>query len=499
MHAFAAIAENCPDNLYYMTRHDRPRLDPADDLTAAANVDISAAIAPLLDQRYRSPIVRPSKAVDVAARIDQSFPSAGEPLESLVEQITAAFDSYPRRNTHPGFFGWVAPSGMPSDPLAHAMVAALNENLCAYWASPVGTMIEKSVVRWLADLSGFPPGAGGVFTSGGSLSNLAGIASAIARRYGRDYRDRGLCRLVGEDLPVVLCSDAVHFSVRNAVALLGMGTDSLVAVDTDDNFCMSAQSLDKALREHSNVVCVVATAGTTNTGAIDPLDDIAALCRQHEVWLHVDAAYGGGGLMCADLQPRFRGIEQADSLVLDMHKWFFQSTCGSLVLYRDPQWARQIFYETSDYLPSTEDLTAEQHAFFHYSPELTRRFRALPFYLSMRCYGLDRLGRNALHNVRCAEYLAALIRDHDELELIIAPQLTILCFRYLPKNRDDAETDRINSLIRDRIQLGGEYLMSATRVRGRPVLRVCIINHATRAEHVEGLLESVLRIGRELR
>ena len=202
--------------------------------------------------------------------------------------------------------------------------------------------------------------------------------------------------------------------------------------------------------------------------------------------------------MSAELQPRYRGIERADSVVMDMHKWFYQSLGGSLMLYRDPQWARLAFYETSDYLTSSATPAPEEHAFFHFAPELSRRFRALPFYLAMRCYGLDRLGRNALHNVQCAEYLAALIRQQEELELIVAPQLTILCFRYRPAGRDEAETDRINSAIRDRIQLEGDYLMSATRVHGRPVLRVCIINHATRAEHVEGLLDSVLRIGRDL-
>jgi len=481
-----------------MTSPTRPRLEPADDLTAPSSIDISAAIAPLLEQRYRSPIVRPSKAADVAALIDETLPHQGQPLESLVENICNTFESYPRRNTHPGFFGWIAPSGLPSDPLAHAMVAALNENLGTYWASPVGTMIEKAVIRWLAELAGFPAQAEGVFTSGGSMSNLAGIASAIAKRYGRDYREQGLCRLARDETPVVLCSAAAHFSVRTAMAILGLGIESLVAVDTDEKFRMSADKLDRALRDQPNVICVVATAGTTNTGAIDPLEDIADLCRQHDVWLHVDAAYGGGGLMSADLQPRYRGIERADSVVMDMHKWFFQSLGGSLLLYRDPQWARRVFYETSDYLTSSAAPAPEEHAFFHFAPELSRRFRALPFYLAMRCYGLDRLGRNALHNVQCAEYLAALIRRQEELELVVAPQLTILCFRYRPAGRDAAETDRINSAIRDRIQLEGNYLMSATRVNDRPVLRVCIINHATRAEHVEGLVDSVLRIGREL-
>ena len=208
--------------------------------------------------------------------------------------------------------------------------------------------------------------------------------------------------------------------------------------------------------------------------------------------------WAAGGLMSAELRPRYRGIELADSVVMDLHKWFFQSLGGSLLLYRDASWARQLFFETSDYLPSAEEPTPEQHMFFHIAPELSRRFRALPFYIAMRCYGIDRLGRNALHNVQCTEYLADLVRQQEELELIVAPQLCILCFRFKPADFDDTEIDRINSEIRDRIQLEGDYLMSATRVHDRPVLRVCIINHAIRAEHIEGLLASVLRIGRSL-
>lgn len=481
-----------------MTRSPRPQLAPADDLTEAADIDISKAIAPLIEQRYRSPIIRPSKAADVAALIDESFPEGGESLEQLVTQITNATDHYPRRNTHPGFFGWIAPSGLPSDPLAHAMVSVLNENLGGYWASPVGTTVEKTVIRWLADLAGFPQQSEGVLLSGGSISNMAGMASALAKRFGPEYREKGIGAFSKTTAPVIFCSRAAHFSIRRAAVMLGIGTDNIIAIDTDDEFRMRVDRLDEALQQQQNVVCVVASAGTTNTGAIDPLEEIAALCQAHEVWLHVDAAYGGGGLMSEELRPRYRGIEQADSVVMDMHKWFFQSLGGSLLLYRDANWARQLFFESSDYLHAAAESTPEHYMFFHIAPELSRRFRALPFYLAMRCYGIARLGRNALHNVHCAEYLADLVRQHDELELIIAPQLSILCFRFKPAGLDNAEIDRINSEIRDLIQLEGDYLMSATRVHERPVLRVCIINHATRAEHIEGLLESVLRIGRSL-
>jgi glutamate/tyrosine decarboxylase-like PLP-dependent enzyme len=476
----------------------RPQLDPADDLTTPVTIDLNSVVSDLQRQRVLAPIVRASKAADVEKLIDQSFPCGGDSLEQLAEQIRNANERYPRRNTHPGFFGWVAPSGLPSDPLAHAMVGALNENVGGYWASPVGTTIEKTVIRWLADLADFPQQSQGVILSGGSMANMCGIASACAKRFGVEFRSRGLAAFSGGSPPVIICSQAAHFSIRRAAVMLGIGTDNIISVATDDQFRMRVDALEAAIAEHDNIICVVASAGTTNTGAIDPLPEIADSCARHGLWLHIDAAYGAGGLMSAELRPRYHGIERADSVVMDMHKWFFQSLAGSLLLYRDPQWARQLFTESSDYLRMNQDDSPEQFAFFSISPELSRRFRALPFYLSMRHYGIERLGRNALHNVRCAEYLAALVRAEADLELVAAPQLSILCFRFRPDGLQDAEVDRLNTEIRDRIQQQGDYLISPTLMNGRPVLRVCIINHATRAEHVEGLLDSILRIGRDL-
>jgi len=481
-----------------MHSSSRPQLDPADDLTDAVQIDINTAISDLQRQRTASPILRPSRETDITALIDQDLPWDGHSLEQLVAQITRATDRYPRRNTHPGFFGWIAPSGLPTDPLAHAMVSALNENVGGYWASPVGTTVEKTVIRWLADLLDFPQQSQGVFLSGGSMANMCGIASACTKRFGAEFRSRGIAACSTRSTPVIISSQAAHFSIRRAAAMLGIGTDNIVAVETDAQFRMRVDALEAAIAEHDNIICVVASAGTTNTGAIDPLPQIADLCAAHDIWLHVDAAYGGGGMMSAELRPRYRGIDRADSIVMDMHKWFFQSLGGSLLLYRDPDFARQLFTENSDYLRMNEDDSPEQFAFFSISPELSRRFRALPFYISMRHYGIDRLGRNVLHNVQCAEYLADLVRAQRDLELVAAPQLSILCFRFRPPGMDDTEVDRLNAEIRDRIQLQGDYLISPTQVNGRVVLRVCIINHATRAEHVEGLLDSILRIGRQL-
>ena len=207
-----------------MPRPSRPQFDPADDLTTAVNIDLNSALADLQRQRTASPIIRPSKAADVEKLIDQSYPHGGDSLEQLVRQISNATERYPRRNTHPGFFGWVAPSGLPSDPLAHAMVSVLNENVGGYWSSPVGTTIEKTVIRWLADLVEFPQQSQGVFMSGGSMANMCGIASACARRFGAEFRSRGLAAFSGSSAPVIICSQAAHFSIRRAAVMLAIVT-----------------------------------------------------------------------------------------------------------------------------------------------------------------------------------------------------------------------------------------------------------------------------------
>ena len=197
----------------------RPRLDPADDLTGPASVDIDATVAALDRQRQLSPIVRPSRASEVEALLGTGFPQGGESLEELAGQIIRASERFPRRNTHPGFFGWVAPSGLPSDPVAHAMVASLSENVGGYWSSPVGTTVERTVIAWLAGLAGFPEAAEGVILSGGSIANLTGMASALRRALGPDYRSRGLAAASAGAIPVVICSRENHFSVRRAAVI----------------------------------------------------------------------------------------------------------------------------------------------------------------------------------------------------------------------------------------------------------------------------------------
>jgi glutamate/tyrosine decarboxylase-like PLP-dependent enzyme len=286
--------------------------------------------------------------------------------------------------------------------------------------------------------------------------------------------------------------------VQRAAGMLGLGTDNVVSIEIDDQFGMRPDALEQAIAQHSCVVCVVASAGSTTTGSVDPLNRIADICHNAGIWLHVDAAYGGAGLLSAELKSLYRGIERADSITMDLHKWFYLAFDGSVLLYRQPQVARKLFYEQSDYVQFPIDGPPEQHMFFHLSPELSRRFRALPTYMMFRHYGADRIGRNIWHNVQCARYLAELVRQDREFELILEPQLSICCFRYAPAGLSVTTVDQMNIEIRDQIEASGDFFMSPTNIHSRPVLRVCIINHATRARHIDDLMCSLREIGRRL-
>ncbi|MGU9957505.1 MAG: pyridoxal phosphate-dependent decarboxylase family protein [Arenicellales bacterium WSBS_2016_MAG_OTU3] len=478
-----------------MTKPKPPILDPAQMIPLTLEQDITSVLEPLIKARTQAPIVRHSKYQNLQTLLPDDMPATGIPLDEVITEIRSLTDEHCRRNTHPGFFGYVASSGLPTDPLAHAMSATLNQNVVGYPGSPAGATMERTLVNWLKLQLGYPATAEGLLLSGGSIANTTAIAAALSKKFAADYRTKGLIRCAGSKRPKIICSQDVHFSVQRAAALLGIGTENIVTIGVDEQFRMRTDLLSKTLSQIDCPVCVIASAGTTLTGAIDPLDEIAELCAQQDVWLHVDAAYGGGALLCAELLPLFKGIEKANSVSMDLHKWFFMSLDGSMLLYRDPASARAMFYENSDYVTFPIDGPPEQHMFFHLGPELSRRFRALPFYMAFRHYGAKRLGRSVLHNVECAQYLAKLVNANPDLQLVAEPQLSICCFRFRPTGLDEETIDQINKKIRSQIEKEGEVFMSETNVNGRPVLRVCIINHGSRAEHIELLLERVLKIG----
>jgi len=325
----------------------------------------------------------------------------------------------------------------------------------------------------------------------------------LAHRFGPQYREKGLVNMLkpGEK-PIVICSAATHFCIQRAAGMLGVGVNNVIPIQGDDKFSMRLDILKEVLDANPCVVCVVANAGSTTTGAIDPIDEIADLCESRNIWLHVDAAYGGSALMSPELAPLFKGIERADSVTMDLHKWFFMSYDCSAIVYKDPKYVNSLFNEQSNVVKELSiDTFASAHCFFNLGPELSRRARCLPVYIAFRHYGVDRMGKNVLYQVNCAKYLAALADEDPEFEVVTRPKLSIITFRMRPVNLRDEESnsmvDALNAHIRERLETEGNYFLSGTKVEGRPVLRVCIVNHNARAKNIKALFEEVKKIGNE--
>ena len=480
-----------------------PRLASEFEITAPMDCDIDAIIAPILAKSTESPIVNlvPASALD--GRLSAHLPEKAAPLEEILQEMESVVVSHSRRNAHPGFYGYIAGPGLPTDPMAHAFIGALNQNVIGYPGAPGATTVEQTVIGWFRQLAGLPDTAEGAIVSGGSVGNLSALTVALYSALGLEYIRAGLASYT-EAKPVIIVAQTTHFCIQRAAVVLGLGAEQVVVVEHDENFRMRADSLQKTLQscrdKRLKPVCVVASAGTTVTGSIDPLDAIADICEHNDVWFHVDAAYGGAGLWSPELRPRFKGIERADSVCMDLHKWFYLAFDGSVLLFRQPELARHVYYTRSDYVQFPKQGTPEEYMFFHFSPELSRRFRALPAYVAFRYYGGDKLSRNIYHNHECAMYLARLVEQDPDLELICEPDLSICCFRYNPTQlQAEHETvDQLNVKIRQKLQEEGDFLLSPTDVGNRPVLRVCIVSYTTRAQHMETLVHRVKAIGKAL-
>ncbi len=469
---------------------------------ASGSVSIDRLVEEVLSCSQQSPLLRTGTARQVDSFLSPELPTAGVPLQTAIDELIGSAGTYYRKNAHPGMFAYVASPGLPTDPLAHALTAALNQNVTGYANAPGATVVERHIIRWMCKLAGLPDGSDGLVVSGGSVSNLSALATAVYHTLGPGAREGGI---QNGPRPVILAAQSAHFSIQRAAVLLGIGRSGVEPVGLDSTYHMDVGSLKEKLRAISEdprraACCVVATAGTTAMGVVDPLAEIAEVCHQYGVWLHVDAAYGGAALLSSALRDRLKGTERADSITIDLHKWCYLSFDGSILLYRDPSAARELYAFEAGYARYGHDQAPESHSFFDLSPEVSRRNRALQAYLAWRHYGFDLLGRNVQHNADCAQYLATLVEAAPDLQPVGKAELSICCFRYLPpllRGQDD-RIDVLNERIVDALSRSGDFLLSPTLVNGRPVLRVCICSHATVAQHMDALVAEVRRIGNEL-
>ena len=413
------------------------------------------------------------------------------------EAFTALRDVVAHSRAQNGrFFGYVQGPGELVAALGDLVASILNQNMTAWRSAPAAVTIERTVVRWLAEAVGCR-GFVGTLTGGGSAANLMGLT--MAREAKIPANEHGLRSAPPS---VIYASEQVHMSVPKAVAMLGIGRENLRTIPCDAAYRMIPSQLEQALRRDTaqgvTPIAVVASAGTVNTGAIDPLREIAEIAHAHGAWMHVDGAYGA--LAAIAVPEKFDGLALADSLSLDPHKWLYQPLdCGCL-LYRDLAMARQTFAYTGDYAKQLSTDPVEGFAFFEESIELSRRFRALKLWLSLRYHGLGAFRAAIRRDLDHAQRLAAAVQACAELELVAMGELSAVCFRHLVRqDASEEERSRFNTTLMKRIVARGRVYLSNAALQGKFCLRACIVNHLTKESDIEAVVPEVLAAAEEVK
>jgi len=408
---------------------------------------------------------------------------------------------YTMHTSHPMFWSWYMGSGSVMGALADFMAAVLNPNLGG--GNHAAPMVEAQVIGWMREMLGMAEDASGLLTSGASMANFTALAVARNTNCGYDVRHEGVRSATGP--LTVYASTEVHSCNQKAVETLGLGTSGMRYVPVNEDFTMDLQALERKVIEDRAAgmipFCVIATAGTINTGAIDNLNAIADFCRREKLWFHVDGAIGAVGILAENVKDQLSGIERADSIALDLHKWMHIPFEAGCVLVRDPVAHRDSFILIPEYLQRDADaggLASGSLWFSDYGLQLTRQFRALKVWMSIREHGLDRFGRMMARNVEQAHYLGKRVEETPGLELTAPIGLDIVCFRYNPGGWENDELNRLNRSILIALQESGIAAPSYTTLKGVYCLRVAISNHRSRFEDFDVLVREVVKHGQLL-
>jgi aromatic-L-amino-acid decarboxylase len=424
------------------------------------------------------------------------LPTAQSTLATALATFQQHILPYAVGNAHPGFMGWVHGGGNVVGMVADMLAAGLNSNLGGRDHIPI--VVEQQVVRWMAELFGFPHDASGLFVTGSSLANWIAILIARTSALGIKVRKQGLRAQVPS--LTAYASEGTHGCVAKALDMSGLGSDQLRRIATHDNFRINVAELQRAIAADRTAglqpFCVIGNAGTVDTGAIDDLAALADVCRREKLWFHVDGACGALGMMSARLKPQFAGIEQADSLALDFHKWAQVPYDAGFVLVRDSQLHRQTFAAPAAYLGRAQrGLAAGSPWPCDYGPDLSRNFKALKVWFTLQVFGANRLGLMMDTTCNLARSLEQRIASESELELLAPVSLNIVCFRF----RSQHAVNELNSQLVIELQESGLVAPSSTEINGQVAIRAAIFNHRTTRSDIDLLVDTTLRLGRKLR
>jgi len=496
--------------------------EPSDslDLDPDAFRSLGYRVVDMITDYYRSirdvPVFPGRTSAQVAAEFDEPLPTEGRNPAAILDRWTKNVLPNATHLGSPRYFGFVNGSGTMIGTLAEALAASVNMNVGAWKPAPAATEIERRTIAWLAELIGYPTSCGGLFETGGTMANFGAILTALRNTAPYDTTGEGLqSDKRGGRFTIYMADHEGHTSVVRVADMLNLGRQAVRRVPSRDDFTMDVDALERMLDDDKArgdiPFCVVAQVGSINVGAVDPLEDIARVCAARHIWFHADGACGAVGAMLPEKKDLFRGLDRADSVTLDPHKWLYiPYECGC-VLVRDPEKLRRAFSLSAPYLRGTLATEYTGLDYLEHGPQMSRGFRALKVWMTLQHYGAEGYRKLLRRNIRCAEHLDARVQASTDFEALHRPTLFIYSFRYAPKDLRrlaatsshahstvNAYLDYLNQRIADEIQLSGVAFVMTTSVRGRTVLRLSICSHRTTPHDIDVVFAKLREIGEGL-
>ncbi len=466
-----------------------PKLDPTSAEFREAGHRIVDWIADYLDNADRYDVLSRVQPGDIERRFAAAPGERGKPYDELFEEFKSKILPGITHWNHPAFFAYFSITGSQAGILAELLTAALNANGMLWKTSPSLTELETVTLRWLRNALGLPQGLFGIINDTASINSFLALAAA-REATGLNVRGEGL---TGRNLPPlrVYCSDQAHSSIEKGALALGIGASGVVKIPSDDAFRMRVDALEEAIARDRAAgaipVAISATVGTTSTASVDPVRRIGEIAAREKIWLHVDGAYGGSATIAPELRWLWDGIEYADSIVVNPHKWLFTPIDCSVLYTRRPDVLRETFSLVPEYLKTTD--TAEIN-YMDYGLQLGRRFRSLKLWMIMEHYGLERMREVIREHVRYAQRLAAELQKRGDIELVAPQSLSVVVFRKVVPGGEEA-CERENAALIERMNATGKLFVSHTKLRGKYAIRVAIGNGATEWRHVEEVLRAI--------
>lgn len=446
-------------------------------------VDLLADYLEHIEEKRVFPDVEPAKVNQLFAGPLPQDPSSPE---SVLAEIEEKLLPYCTNVGHPGYMGLITPSPNPVGAIADFICSTINQNVGAYSIGPSSVAVERRVVRWLTDLCGYDQKAGGNLTSGGMMANFIGLKIARDAVTSDQAQHDGI-----QGRWAVYASEERHVSIDKAVDCIGLGRNALRALPTDETFQLRLDALEEAVAEDKKngirPMCVVGIFGTTNTGAVDDIRALRRIADREGMWLHADAAYGGGMLLSHEWPMRDRGLELADSITIDPHKWFYAPLDAGAVLVKDERRLTASFGIKPSYLTDEFDRENERYQYYVHGFEQSRRFRSLKVWMSFKRYGARQIGEWIDNNVRQAKHLYSLAVNDPEFEAASEPPMSAICIRFAGGSLSEAESKTLHAEVAQRVEQSGRFWISTTVLKGKTWFRINPVNFRTRQEHMDEL------------